>query len=72
MQQNFFAYTAAGLAPAYVSLNEHDDGTVVLTARGSGDGAKTVEVVLPLEQLAELYRGAYRLASKQSPRPKGL
>jgi hypothetical protein len=54
--RNIFAYTAPGLEPEYVSVNEVD-GAIKISARGAataGAPAPTVDVVMPMEQVIEL------------------
>ena len=63
--RNIFAYTAPGSdGPAFVSLNQHHDGRVVLTVRESkpADAAygETIDVEIPRTELTEF---AFRLGA---------
>ena len=60
MHRNIFAWTAPGFEPAFVSINDRGNDGITLDARGpvgpDGKGGETIQITLPLRQLAELAR----------------
>lgn len=67
--RNIFAYTAPGSdGPAFVSLNQHHDGRLVLTVRGpkpaNGTYGETVDVVIPQGELIALICNAIKFLGK--------
>jgi hypothetical protein len=65
MTRNICAFTASGSnAPDYLSLNEKDNGQVILTTR---HGGVVHELAIPSEQLNGLYNqiGQYLLEKEQ-------
>lgn len=74
MQRNIFAYTASGLEPEFISINQHHDGGVVLTARSParcGQIGATIDVPVPAYAL-DVMKAALVSLPRPRLRPDGI